>query len=88
MIIVNLLLFVLAMAVEGFSLACMWNWFLFPIIGYAVNFWHAIGISLTASMFISSNSSNKGKELWEQLVTSIGVSLILWGFGAVVHLFM
>ena len=88
MIIVNILLFVLAMAVEGFSLTCMWNWFLFPIIGYAINFWHAIGISLTASMFIGSHSSRKDKELWEQLVTSIGVSLILWGFGAIVHLFM
>ena len=88
MIIVNILLFVLAMAVEGFSLACMWNWFLLPIVGYAINFWHAIGISLTASMFIGSHSSNKDKELLEQLVTSIGVSLILWGFGAIVHLFM
>ena len=88
MIIVNILLFVLAIVVEGFSLACMWNWFLLPIVGYAINFWHAIGISLTASMFVGSRSSNKDKELWEQLVTSIGVSLILWGFGAIVHLFM
>ena len=88
MIIVNLLLFVLAMAVEGFSLACMWNWFLFPIIGYAINFWHAIGISLTASMFIGSHSSNEDKELWEQIVTSICASLILRGIGAIVHLFM
>ena len=88
MIIVNLLLFVLSIAVVGFSLECMWNWFLFPIIGYAINFWHAIGISLTASMFIGSHSSYKDKELWEQLVTSIGVSIILWGFGAIVHLFM
>ena len=47
-----------------------------------------IGISLTASMFIGYHSSNKDKELWEQFVTSIGVYLMLLGFGAIVHLFM
>ena len=88
MIILNILLFVLAIAVEGFSLACMWNWFFLPIVGYAINFWHAIGINLTVSMFISSHPSNEDKEVWEQFVTSICISLTLWGFGAIVHLFM
>lgn len=88
MIAVNILLFLVAMAVEGFSLSCMWNWFIYPIVGVAVNFWHAIGIGLTASMFIGSHSSNKDRELWEQLVIAILTSLLLWGVGALTYLFM
>lgn len=84
----GIILFALAIFVQSIVQMFMWNWFIVPLGLPTISFWLAMGISLTISVFHSSQSTKKSENLIKGFTTSCFVSLALWGFGALVHLFI
>ena len=75
----------------GFVLVQLWGWFIEPMIGVTfTNIFHAAGVVLLVRMFSSSKPKRKEEEPWEQLVSSLGISILApafaLGFGWLLYL--
>jgi len=44
-------------ALKGWAWLMLWGWFVQPLGAPAVTYWHALGLALVASLFMSNSSS-------------------------------
>lgn len=81
---------------RGFVLTKMWGWFITPFGVHQIGLAHAIGISLTASVFLlalktrepeRSDKSDRHKLIEGFVFAALGPP-IFWLFGAIAHAFM
>lgn len=79
--------------VLGVVLMFLWNWFITPLGVISINYWLALGISTTINAFLYSvkrttdEAGSASEAIGQSLGGTIGL-LILWGFGALVSLFL
>lgn len=97
----GLLGFVLTLAVgsifQGYVLSKMWLWFVVPLGVVELPVAHAIGISLTAGLLTHQHDTSLdedeerlpfGDRLAVRIIAENMLTAMVWGAGAVVHLFM
>lgn len=86
----NLLLSVGALSMGGITLVLLWKWFIFPLVGISIGFWHALGLDLTVSFLVGirAKSDNDDKSYWEKTLLNIVMYAIVLCFGFVIQLFM
>ena len=88
-VVVWLIMIVLTAFVQGVVLMNLWNWFIAPLGVAQINYWLAVGISMTMRVFINSGSSSKEDDnVWSNFFGSIIGYLIIWGIGAIIVLFI
>ena len=85
---ITMFLFIIGMFLQGTVLVSFWNWFIVPLGVVKIGFWHSLGFSLMASTLVGIKSNNNDDEMWEKFIKSIITYLLIWGFGAIIHLFM
>jgi hypothetical protein len=80
---------ILATILSGFVLTQLWAWFIVPLGVPAIGIAHGIGLSLVASMLtLRTNATTVDHKWYETMGISIACSLLFWGMGALVALFM
>jgi hypothetical protein len=88
----GLITFLASLFLEAFVLSQLWNWFITPFGLPIINLWLAIGLSLTIKMFVGFKDSQKKYEKYsEYIIHFMGtafLSLFVWGFGALITLFI
>lgn len=88
-VVVWLIMIVLTAFVQGVVLMNLWNWFVSPLGVAQINYWLAVGISMTMRVFINAGSSSKEDDsAWSNFFGSIIGYLIIWGIGAIIVLFI
>lgn len=80
-------LWMLEVFVYGTVLRFMWNWFITPLGLARIGFWLALGISLTITCFVGTKVSDEDNRT-EMLSLNIMAALLIWGIGAIIHLFI
>ena len=93
-VLIALALSIALTAVQGVVLMYLWNWFMTKLGLPVVGFWLTLGISLVVNVFICPSVlglQKQNTESSEAMARSIGVTigyLIIWGIGAIIHLFI
>ena len=75
---------------QGFVLSQLWLWFFVPLGVPSIGVANAIGITLlvsflTAKLNMATDPEIKG---WTLMIAQSFGCLMVWGFGALIHLFM
>lgn len=82
---------------RGFVIKSLWAWYVVPLGLAAIGTIHAIGLAITVSLllglglicsYIRLNSTAAEPSAVVVLVTSVVLTLMAWGAGALWHLFM
>lgn len=81
--VANVVLFAVAIIVEGWVAMAMWKWFVVPLGAMEIGLAHTIGLILLVSMVVRSHG-NSGTETAELMVKSIIASILFVGMGAIV----
>lgn len=93
-IILGLLVTAIQTFVLGVVLMFLWNWFIAPLGVVQIGYWLALGISLTINTFfirIPKREEDKNGDFLEAVGTEVGyiiALLLIWGMGAIIHLFI
>lgn len=93
-VLVALALSIASTAIQGVVLMHLWNWFMTKLGLPAIGFWLTLGISLVVNVFILPSILGLQKqdiESSEAIARSVGTIigyLIIWGVGAIIHLFI
>ena len=80
--------------VLGVVLMFLWNWFIAPLGVAQIGYWLALGISLTINTFfirIPKRDEGENGDFLEAIGTEVGyiiALLLIWGMGAIIHLFI
>lgn len=91
--LVGIVLFVLAVVVDGFVLTYLWGWFLVPLGLVQIGMAHAIGVSILVSYLThqtnnSDDNDDASKTFWTMIITSFCKSGLVMLMGYVAHSFM
>ena len=81
----------LSVAVNGFVVSTMWNWFIVPLGAPSIGFWLAAGISLLISLFTTSQSDENDIEFSKAIAhgwATLVARFLVLGFGAIIHSFI
>ena len=87
MIIINIILFSIALVTESFSFKNLWGWFIAPIVGVSITPIHAFGLIVTSALFTHTHY-DKEKDFSYRCLLSTCLSLSYWGIGWIVHILM
>lgn len=79
-----------AIIFEGFVLSQLWQWFITPLGVVSIGIAQGIGIALLVGLLTSKVNAATNPEMtgWMLAISQIVAFLFVWGFGAIVHLFM
>lgn len=89
-----LLIDALQLFVLGVVLMFLWNWFIVPLGAVSIGYWLALGIALTINTFlimVKRDNGHKDEEFLESIGRNLGYIvglLLIWGMGAIIHLFI
>jgi len=89
-LLVTLVLFIPLIALKGFIISRLFNWFLSPYFGMEVNFVFGVGLALLSSL-ISGFKSEKAKtkvEFWSNYISGILYILLSWLMGYITYLIL
>ena len=85
-----LIALVASIAINGFVLERLWEWFVVPLGAPPITFVHALGIAILFGAFGLTKAPNVDKEKasWGKATTSILTPLMLLGLGWILYQFM
>ena len=85
-----LLLSIPASILQGFVISKLWFWFIAPLGIVNIGIAQAIGISLIVSLLTTHVDMARDPDMkgWPMLIGQVAGLLFIWGFGAIVHMFM
>lgn len=91
-VVAGILSFPLLILLRAWVLTLLWGWFVTPFGLMSLGLAHAYGLSTVAQLFtfkgMPATDKTKDQSWWVMYATSIAVSLVFLGFGAVAHAFM
>jgi hypothetical protein len=83
----GVVLFIAGLLLRGWVLSVLWGWFVTPLGTPPITIPIALGLSLLISMFTQEVKREK-EAITVALVSSIVISLLSLGIGAIYHAFM
>lgn len=90
-LLIGLLMMPFTIALRGWVLSICWGWYLVPLGVMDIGAAHAIGISLTAAVFVNSHNNKQRENRLGPIahgVTGALISLLILFFAWVVHAVM
>lgn len=88
--IIQFLLSALLMITSGFTIMCMWNWYIAPLGLNFISLFQAIGIDMLVTFIVTTDTSNliKKKHFWSRMVTAFTFALMTLLIGWALHYFI
>ena len=85
----QLLMMVLIMPLEGWTIKLMWDWFIVPLGATPITIWHALGIHTIVNYFTYSMQKEKmDSGFWYKLHYVVIITLLYLLTAFIIRLFM
>lgn len=82
-----ILLVIILMVVEDFTLMSLWNWFLVPLGIVPINFFHAVGIDIFVTIIVP-HDVNRERPFMERWKEAMGQAVFAFFLGLVIQAFI
>jgi hypothetical protein len=86
--LLGLLILPLIITLRGFVLVHLWAWFILPFGIRAISIPEAAGLALILQFVGSRSPSNEEFQVVHDTGMAVGIALMAWGIGYVIHLFV